>query len=283
MILYYAMGGGLGHVTRARAALHTLRPGEPALVVCAPGIACSPDVTEGLRTVAPEAGLAARPSAYRAWLARLLGSVRPSELYVDAFPGGILGEWCGFPFPPGLRRYHLARRLRWPAYGPRLSGPLPTYEKSYRLEPLDAAHEQALRACSAQLRDLALRYPPARREIGPEGPGGEGPFWIVVHAGPDEEVRELLDYARETMVAEGRGRPIRLVTPRPPARLPRGAIWRPCYPAAPLMRAAERIVTACGFNVMQETLAHRPRHRFLPFPRPLDDQHARARAHRARA
>ena len=48
------------------------------------------------------------------------------------------------------------------------------------------------------------------------------------------------------------------------------------YPARYLFPLAERIVTACGFNAMAETAPYRPIHRFLPMPRALDDQHARA-------
>jgi len=39
---------------------------------------------------------------------------------------------------------------------------------------------------------------------------------------------------------------------------------------------AERVITACGFNVMRQSVNARVRHHFMPFPRPLDDQFTRA-------
>jgi predicted glycosyltransferase len=48
------------------------------------------------------------------------------------------------------------------------------------------------------------------------------------------------------------------------------------YPAWPLFERAERIVTAAGFNVMRQTEPFRAKHRFVPFPRALDDQYTRA-------
>ena len=52
------------------------------------------------------------------------------------------------------------------------------------------------------------------------------------------------------------------------------------YPITPLLPLADRIIMACGFNVMRQTAAYREQHRFLPFPRHLDDQFLRAVRHR---
>ena len=52
------------------------------------------------------------------------------------------------------------------------------------------------------------------------------------------------------------------------------------YPITPLLPFANRIITACGFNLMRQTAAYREQHRFLPFPRHLDDQFLRAARHR---
>jgi hypothetical protein len=52
------------------------------------------------------------------------------------------------------------------------------------------------------------------------------------------------------------------------------------YPARAYFPHADRIVTAAGFNAMRETEPMRERHRFVPYPRPLDDQFGRAAAAR---
>jgi hypothetical protein len=62
--------------------------------------------------------------------------------------------------------------------------------------------------------------------------------------------------------------------------LPSYVIYGNLYPATPLLPLADRILTACGFNVMRQTAAYRQQHRFLPFPRRFDDQFLRAARHR---
>jgi hypothetical protein len=62
--------------------------------------------------------------------------------------------------------------------------------------------------------------------------------------------------------------------------LPSSVLYGNLYPVTPLLPHAERIITACGFNVMRHTAAYRQRHRFIPFPRHLDDQFVRAARHR---
>jgi hypothetical protein len=64
--------------------------------------------------------------------------------------------------------------------------------------------------------------------------------------------------------------------PRRPSSLPPRAQWRDVYPIVSCFGYAERIVTAAGFNIMAEIEALRERHRFVPFPRLLDGEFARA-------
>src|SRR5262249_49323155 len=53
------------------------------------------------------------------------------------------------------------------------------------------------------------------------------------------------------------------------------------YPASLLFPLAERVITACGFNVMRQTESLASIHRFLPFERRFDDQFQRARRRRS--
>lgn len=53
-------------------------------------------------------------------------------------------------------------------------------------------------------------------------------------------------------------------------------IQKDIYPASMLFESAERIFTACGFNVMKQTEHFRERHFFISFERRYDDQFKRA-------
>lgn len=285
MILCYALGGGLGHLTRMRALLHSLGEaagGEPVTVLVSSPLALDPRALGGwsaiLAPAMPAAASETARAALGAWVAAVVARLRPRAIYVDAFPGGILGELCGMDWPAaGASLFHAARRLRWERYRGRLPGPLPPFAVTYLLEPLEPDHRAALAACTRTLTDQAIADPPAAAALAAPPPlASEAPAvgaWLIVHSGPEAEIVELIAYAESLQRMEGSTAPLALIAPRQAA----GEVARcDIYPAWPLFAAAPRIVTACGFNLMRQTASHRGRHRFLPFPRPLDDQFVRA-------
>jgi hypothetical protein len=271
VVLYYALGGGLGHLTRARQVLEALGWVPGATVLTASPYALDARVTGGLPVIHVPDRLGRSRAEFRFWLEGLLEAARPSRLIVDSFPGGILGELCGMALPPAI---HVGRRLRWRAYAQRLHAPLPPFEVGYLLEPLGEAHEHALVGASRSVEPIELPVP----RDGGAAPLVEEPHWLVVHSGPDAETVELIEHAAELRTSSGLDHHILVVSPRPPSWLPDRASWRDIYPITPHLAGAERILTAAGFNVMRETAALRDRHHFIPFPRPLDDQYARAAA-----
>lgn len=258
MTLYYALGGGLGHLARAGKVLDALGLRAEATLLSASEFARDARVTGSFPVLfAPERDR----DAHRAWLSRTLADLEPGLLIVDSFPAGVLGELCGLELPPAR---HVARLLRWPRYAERLDGPAPVYEVSYVLEPLHADHATWLERHSHRMEDLALPVAePAQADA--RGRDGE-PFWLVVHSGPVEETDDLIAHARERQAAEGSS--ARLVVAAPG--------HQDIYPAAGLFARAERIVTAAGFNCMHEAAPYRDRHVVVPFERRLDDQFARA-------
>jgi hypothetical protein len=264
MILYYALGGGLGHLTRAQRVLSALGLTDRAALLTSSRFARDERVVGELPVIEVPTGLGRDRAAFQRWLLETLRALAPEELIVDAFPGGILGELCELELPPA--RY-VARRLRWPAYRRRLLGGLPRYELAHVLEPLESAHALALEACATRVEALELVGPDAGERL------LDRPHTLVVHSGPDDEVAALTEYAREL---EPSCR-LLVITPRRPAWLPGRAVWQDVYPAAPHMPFAELVVTAAGFNALHDVGAARERHRVIPFPRSLDDQFARAR------
>lgn len=274
--IYYALGGGLGHLTRARAVLATL--GETARVICHSPHAANPEVTRGLHLLPVPPATAQNPTDFATWLETLLWESRPSIFYLDSFPAGLFGELCTIELPPDLRIHHLARLLRWENYRPLIGGKMLRLQRVYRLEPLAAEQQTWLQDNAGQIIELTLPLPPP----GPL-PNSAAPFnamsrprWLVVHSGPWDEVKELLDYARDMAVAEGMQPALALVTPVVQQPLPDNVLHLPLYPVYPLYWLADRIISACGFNVMREVGPYRDKHRFIPMPRQFDDQYARA-------
>jgi hypothetical protein len=271
MLLYYAMGGGLGHLTRARAFLHTLGLERASTLFTSSSFADDPRVTGGLPVVHVPADLDGHSEGLRAFLERTIPDLGASRLVIDAFPAGILGELAGWTPPPGLALWHVARLLRWERYSADASPRLPRFEKSFVLEALHDDHRRALEAASVEICHLDLVDPPTDP---PESV--EFPYALVVHSGPDEETNDLVACAQELLRADGSEARIVVASPERPRDHPLDVSWRDVFPATALYAGAERIVAAAGFNVARQTAPYRAKRFLVPYPRRFDDQFARA-------
>jgi hypothetical protein len=242
---YFAPGGGLGHLNRGLAICLGLREhGVDARIVTNSPFAA------GL------AGLARCPlveltgvdwaGAARAFVRE----VKPGALITDTFPYGLRDEWRGAAPPAPL--LHIARRLRTPV-------PLhrPDFAQIVAVEPLAPEHSLALGAYVAL--DGPVRLAPGR--IAPPLPKAldRNGLTLVVHSGPEDEVRQLIALAEE---------PFAVISP-----------WSGLdfYPAVNLYGRARRVITGAGYNSMADGLWWPGKHTAVPFPRRYDDQQARLR------
>jgi hypothetical protein len=261
MIAVYAMGGGLGHLARARRVLRALgcAPGEAAILSASP-LARGPGIVRVPRR------LARSREEFAAWLRKTLRALAPSRVVVDAFPLGILGELADPTVLPEVPLIHVARLLKWSAYRDAFAGAPRRYDTTFAVEPLRAAHADYLNLHSRNFQALQLPVETAKQEN-----PFKHPVWLVVHSGPEAEIRALMEFASKKA---GKTRPeFVVVSPSAPARQrtfthPRA--WE-------LFPHAERIVTACGFNSMLEAAPWRAKHLYLPLERRFDDQRLRAR------
>lgn len=271
MLLYYAVGGGLGHLVRARAFLHTRGLEGEAALFTPSRFADDPRVTGGLPVVKVPASLDRDPEGFRALLLRTLAELGAERLVVDAFPAGLLGELAGFVPPPGVAMEHVARLLRWEQYLWDASDRLPAFEVSWTVEELHCGQLRALKAASREVRPLALVDPPA-----PPPPPVLEPYALVVHSGPDEETLDLLAHARALLGASGSAARLVLASPSRPAGLEADVEHLDVFPATGLFADAELLVAAAGFNAVRQTEPYREKRFLVPYPRRFDDQFARA-------
>jgi hypothetical protein len=251
VIVCYAQGGGLGHLTRIRAYLHTRHPGETATILTTSAFTADPRVLGPHRPLPADA----------------LPTLRPSTLVVDAFPAGIEGELSASSIPPGTRTVYLARLLRWDVYRSMLAADPLHYDETWLLEELLPAH----RAYFPDAVALTLTDPPC-----PPARGVAEGSWLIVHSGPSPEIQELIGYARDCAAAEGVHPRLILVSSGRPPDLPVDVWHIDAYPAWPLFAAAGRVITAAGFNAVRQMAPWRSKHLMLPFARRWDDQYLRA-------
>jgi UDP:flavonoid glycosyltransferase YjiC (YdhE family) len=259
MIVYYAPGGGRGHLTRARRVLEALSIDGARIVA---------SVSDGDDVLLLPQELEGNVEQHARWVQ----SLAPSHLIVDTFPAGIQGELSAIE---AERIDYVARLLRWDEYRRVVSLPAPRFESTWVVEPLTEEHMRFVRANSATVADLALR---CTNQV---SRSDSGAYWLIVHSGPASEVEELIAYTSELRELSGSDLEVRVATPCE-VSMPEHFRRVDAFPATELYAGAERIITAAGFNVMLETEEHRDRHEILPFPRRFDDQFLRAARRRAK-
>jgi hypothetical protein len=258
----YAIGGGAGHVTRARRVIEVL--GIDAVILATPS---DRRAAVGVPLVEIPRELEGEVAAHRSWLRAV--SHDYDRLIVDTFPAGIQGELSGFAEVP---LDFIGRLLRLDEYRRATNdAPWPSFESAYVVE------EGAPAVVCARVveLDLALPRPTAIAEAG--APGG---YWLIVHSGPAAEVQELISYAAAMRELEGATSEVLVATPCEVA-VPENFRRIDAFPATPLFPQAARIVSAAGFNIMLETEPWRDKHIVLPFARRFDDQFLRAARRKA--
>jgi hypothetical protein len=247
MIVYYAIGGGLGHRVRAQRVLDAL--GIEARIVTNDHL----------------------PIDWR--------SLDAERLIVDAFPCGIQGELADVDIPMD----YVARLLQWDDYVRSLGEVTwPRFQTTFIVEELTEAHAAFVQAQSDRVVELRLNVNVGRAsarldhdkayESAGLKPGLRcfSSYWLIVHSGPESEVRELIDYAHQLKTIENSAAQILVATQCDvEERIDE-------HPVHHLFADAERIISAAGFNVMLETEPFREKHIVLPFPRRFDDQFTRA-------
>ena len=284
MLVHYAFGGGFGHLTRTQVLRHSLALSGPCATLCASPLAEEADFKQALRPRFAAPGLATNPQALGQWLLDELGRLQARTLYVDVFPGGILGELCGLSLPDDLELVLVARLLKWETYAQILKGPLPRFSRALLTEALPADQLQRLRSVSAELSPVALVDSPASSAqmaqldaILTRWKQFERPVWLLVHAGAQTEIAELFAYACECARSEGVVPHWVLVAPEQPLADFGNIEWLNFRPARMLFPHVARIFTAAGFNAMRETAQWQHKHHCLPFARRYDDQFLRKR------
>jgi predicted glycosyltransferase len=316
MIIYYAAGGGLGHLTRARACLHTMGLKDRVALLTASPFAADKRVVGDTEIIEIPQSFSSDLQSYKVWLQEIFAQYQPAEIYMDTFPAGILGEFCDFEFPVNTTLIHLARLLKWEQYSRQLHGSTPKFALTYLLEPLTPDHEAWLKNQTDEIMPLLLQDPPhdlndemkkaavaiMRSSVAEllvrhpqsrnQSPVVRRPLWLIVHSGASAETAELVAYAAEMSRLEEVNARLVLIAPeteRDPQRQTADSLYQASdseigtcvehfdfYPATAFFPLADRIITACGFNIMRQTEEYKQKHRFMPFERRFDNQFLRA-------
>jgi hypothetical protein len=265
MILFYGMGGGLGHLTRIQAVITQFKISDYILVSANP-LAHHLFTADHLAYVPSENKSV---EDYVSALQAIIQNINISEIYIDTFPLGILGElsWLS---ATNIKLHYIARRLIWKNYAPLISTFL-FYEKVHQIEPLESPHLSYVREHSKEVVLTDIQYsPPVPSRVTHIAQQFPAPLWVIVHSFHQEELESLMRYAEDQARIEKINPALLVITDQPLAHCPYPVRFD--YPAADWFPLANRIFTGGGFNAMQQMALYRDKHKPLPFPRRFDDQ-----------
>lgn len=281
MNLYYAMGGGLGHLTRARAFLAAEKLDKATLILTASSFADDPRIVGEIPILKAGNDLQNDAVAYQSFMRKVLDDYQIKTLFLDSFPFGIIGEFTDFCFPPKVEVNYVARLLKWQNYLSDKKVSNFCFHKTFVLENLHGDHRDFIENSSAEILRCDLVYEPPKsspavEEVRLRILRDKIPFWLIVHGGNNDEIFELINYAAEMREIEQSDANLILIAPQNVSFNLENFFRFDLYPASSLFESAERIFTACGFNVMQQTDKYSDKHFFIPFERRYDDQFERA-------
>jgi hypothetical protein len=270
MLLYYAVGGGLGHLTRASAIINYLQvPSNEVLVLTASPFASMYFSDLPLLTLPKH--LQNNPEFYEIWLQQQCKKCQFTNIWVDSFPCGILGELhCLQKFD--LQAIYLARILDWNNYKGLIKHE-PIFQKIWQLEDLEDEHLHFIENLGNDVENFDFSYP----KIETKSSLFDENDWLIVHSEPANEVAELLAYAYEQAEMEKQKPRFCVISPIKELDTIVPYEHFDLFPAYPYFQQAGRIFTACGFNSMQQTKDFAYKHHFLPFRRRFDNQFLRAK------
>lgn len=279
MKLFYSVGGGLGHLTRFTAFLNSMQIVEPVTVIASSPFARDQRVVDRQHQVLIPPFRAARSREdLVAWLQQNIDELKPEQMYVDAFPAGILGELCDVVLPGDTQLFLLARIIKWPVYQERIPLFNLKFKKVFKLEQLDDQYCQFLNNHAEAVEEMVLQRPAANETFEFIADGS----WLVIHSGPDSELDALLKVVSEDYRQQTAKPDVFVIYPgKCPEFVPENFRFLSAYPVSAAYDRAARVYSAAGFNMVDQMRPYRSRHYVMPFERILDDQFERCRQHQS--
>jgi predicted glycosyltransferase len=275
LILYYAVGGGYGHYSRAISYFHTNQIHEDNfLILCNPELQSLSTTKKNILSI-KESDL----TMFDILLSNIVRDYSIDEIIIDTFPMGILGEWIKFQtkIPKKLilrnlniKRYlkdisiRLSKQIDFPFLLDYLSK---EFKVLYQIEPISVDYYEIIYPLNKLIKKFVLQNDLNIQidfSIMPEK------YFLVVHSGSLEELENLVFYAIDYKKMN-QSKEIILIISAHKIEID-DCISIKEYPAKNYFQRASKIITACGFNSIFETISFRDKHLCIPFPRRYDDQ-----------
>lgn len=233
---------------------------------------------------------------YQKWLAKQINDLNISEIYLDVFPCGLVGEWNNMVellvnFSE-IKFYSINRHLKWQNYRQLITKPL-FFEASYVVEALESEHLAFITEHSKSVKTLKLipfqHHSQNSLQTNSQNNSQnnlETPFWLIIHSEPLKELLILLEYTLEKQLLQKSNSKLIIISQvnkdsfiqflKKNSNITQDNLndieFINTYDTYNFIIHAEKIISACGFNVMQECENFSDKHEHIPFERRYDDQ-----------
>ena len=265
MKLFYAVGGGLGHITRTITLMSNLNiPPEESILLSNSAYARSPFIPEKLKVIPLQNSQTINLVTYQQLLLQIIREFEIQEVFLDAFPTGILGEWNNFKSYQSLTFNYVARILQWSIYSQKHLYHPPYFQNTYVLEPLQEKHQSFIQNNSKEVHHHQLTYPdhtppPTILSLIHKLKKDHEEIWLLTHSEPDSEIEQLYQYAKDTVQLQQVNAKFLLLTQG--SFYPSESIHRSdIYPVYPVFSYVDKIVSAGGFNTVHQASFCRQKH-----------------------
>ncbi|UZR95415.1 hypothetical protein [Chondrinema litorale] len=275
MKLYYAVGGGLGHITRTQSFISHFRL-ENVIVVTSCMFAKS--ILGNIPFHVLPSGLAGSKESLSNWIKTFITENNISEIYLDAFPAGIIGEWNN-TFYSNITFYYVARILNLYAYKKHIGEKLPVFKTVFICEWLPEHQVDFISKLTDELVTVDFNYPEVESVKLPDFLRNKQneKVWLIIHSGNKEECMVLYQHAFDLAQLEITNASIILIHPEPYLFRGEKIEVHKYFHLTEMYKLADKIFTGCGFNSMYQLKNYRKKHIFIPFHRKFDDQFFRAK------
>ncbi len=261
MILYYAMGGGLGHITRALALCQKWNLKKDQLYILSSG-KLIPRIEKHIPypMLFADSTLTSNRQKYYDYLTHCLADYKIDQIILDTFPAGIVGEWNDIKIDVPVK--YIARHLKWDSYLKRVGGDFKVSPTSTLvIEPLADSHFNWVKQFHYK-----VDYSPLIFEGGHNFPriAKRKNNIILVHTGSPSELKQLRNRAKRLSDKLGLAHDeIYELTPD-----------QGIYPAEGYLRQFEHVVSGAGYNSVALARKRGGKQSFhlVPFARRFDDQ-----------
>jgi hypothetical protein len=277
MKLYYAFGGGLGHLCRAHALINSIGSSPEDFIVLSNSNHTELIFDQSQIIFIPQEYYQ-KPIELKKTIQSIISENNITEFYIDSFPYGLIGELEGIEIQD-VNLFYVARILNWENYLPLMGQSKFYFNKTIVIEDLPAEQNEFIRQNSKAVIKIELIYPETKLSENAKEliNSFKKPLWLIVHSEPIYELKILYQHALEIAEIENKN-PEFVIISQTTEKLNLDNVKQINYfPASDFFPFAEKIFTACGFNSMHQSMLYSEKHHYIPFARKFDNQFLRAK------